>query len=357
LCKRELIRRSLKTSAYYRQDPILGWQPNSNVRGTHNQPGSFSTTFQTNTLGLRDRDYPLEKSAATRVVVLGDSFTWGWGVNDDEIYTERLEALLLNTEVINLGVTAYSTGQELDYFKLKGVPYRPDIVLLAFCLNDFEEVENWRSWLEKTRSGNAMVQLTNKEMGPSFRTWMAEHFYLYRFIIDRINTSKPLVNFLVKIGLKSELSGYEALDTNLRPALKNYTPEFVQHLERTKGYLRVLRDEVRSLQARFIIVLVPSLQAVEDVAFHHAIAYTTYEPEDFDLWKPYRLVEAFAEEEHIEIINPLPSFLTAGSNGEKLYLKNDMHFTPRGHEVFAGEIYKYLTSHSSSELTTLSDRR
>ncbi len=95
-------------SEYFHKDDELGWLPKKNIHGTHNKRGSFSTTFRTNSRGLRDKEYDLNKTEGKkRIVIVGDSFTWGFGVNDDEIYSERLESMLSNTEVINLGVTAF----------------------------------------------------------------------------------------------------------------------------------------------------------------------------------------------------------------------------------------------------------
>ncbi|MGB0578792.1 MAG: SGNH/GDSL hydrolase family protein, partial [Limisphaerales bacterium] len=91
-----------------------------------------------NSKGLRDREYPYEKTPGTkRILVLGDSYTWGYGVGNNERFTDFLEQQLEECEVLNSGVSGYGTDQEYLWFRSEGVKYQPDLVILAFfVLND-----------------------------------------------------------------------------------------------------------------------------------------------------------------------------------------------------------------------------
>lgn len=98
-----------------------------------------------NALGFRDRrDYALDKPPNTlRILVLGDSVTFGHGTLDDTTYPYLLEQRLrrwrpdVNWEVWNLGVPGYNTRQELDYLKEIGPRAQPDVVVVGFFPNDF----------------------------------------------------------------------------------------------------------------------------------------------------------------------------------------------------------------------------
>ena len=58
-----------------------------------------------NAEGLRDRHYPYARDGGRRrILVLGDSVVWCWGVEQADCFTERLEAALPDTDVINAGV-------------------------------------------------------------------------------------------------------------------------------------------------------------------------------------------------------------------------------------------------------------
>lgn len=93
----------------------------------------------------RDYFYPEKKSANTfRIVVIGDSFTFGFGVPFDDSFPKRFERLLnLNisqpkVEVINKGVPGLSTKQEVKVLKRALDGLSPDLVLLQVTLNDPE---------------------------------------------------------------------------------------------------------------------------------------------------------------------------------------------------------------------------
>jgi len=98
-----------------------------------------------NSLGYRDLERAVEKPpGARRIVVLGDSFTWGAGVDFDDAYPRRLERALARrhggaVEVVNLALPAFKTDDELAVLETQGFAYRPDAVLLGFVLNDAEE--------------------------------------------------------------------------------------------------------------------------------------------------------------------------------------------------------------------------
>jgi GDSL-like Lipase/Acylhydrolase family len=92
-----------------------------------------------NARGYRGRELTLPKtSGRTRVVVLGDSIAFGYGVSDEETFPHLLDARNEGIEVVNLGVEGYGPGQELLVLQRDGLPADPDVVVLAVCLrNDF----------------------------------------------------------------------------------------------------------------------------------------------------------------------------------------------------------------------------
>jgi lysophospholipase L1-like esterase len=130
--------------------------------------------FRTNARGFNTPDVPLEKPAGTfRVVAMGDSSTFGWGVESDQTYARVLESLLRarhpgrRLEVINLGICGYSSLQGRILMQLEGTLYRPDVVTISYGANDYspatEPLEatlarqrgftgRLRSWLHHSRA-------------------------------------------------------------------------------------------------------------------------------------------------------------------------------------------------------------
>jgi GDSL-like lipase/acylhydrolase family protein len=125
--------------AFWRHDALLGWRNSPGADGVFDHP-RFRINVHTNSNGLRDREYAYEKTPGTRrILVIGDSFVWGYGVEQPETFPKVLEARLPHVDVINAGVAGYGTDQELLWLRSEGVRYRPDLVILVMCGNDDDE--------------------------------------------------------------------------------------------------------------------------------------------------------------------------------------------------------------------------
>lgn len=97
----------------------------------------------TNEHGLRDRPIGEKADGELRILALGDSVTFGWGVPREATFAARLEPLLsarLHRPVrtINAGVGSYNTVQEVAWFRRDGLALHPDLVLLTYLENDTE---------------------------------------------------------------------------------------------------------------------------------------------------------------------------------------------------------------------------
>src|SRR5262245_3329764 len=117
-------------------DIVYELRPDLNVR-------FMDRPVSTNSRGFRDREYPLEKPpGVARIVGLGDSVMFGWGVGDREDYLALLEdklgdgALGARFEVINTAVPGYNGVMELATLKEKALSYRPALVIVGFCGNE-----------------------------------------------------------------------------------------------------------------------------------------------------------------------------------------------------------------------------
>jgi lysophospholipase L1-like esterase len=113
----------------------------------------FRTRVVTNALGFRDRRLPGPKPPGTmRVVVLGDSFTQGYGVEEADAYPRRLERLLDERrpserhEVINLGVPGACPLDYDAHLAEVGLAYQPDLVLVGFMANDVSDIHSKREF-------------------------------------------------------------------------------------------------------------------------------------------------------------------------------------------------------------------
>ena len=97
---------------------------------------------------LRGREVKFGRAAdKLRILMLGDSVTFGWGVAEENTVARLLEDRINQNggaaEVINSGVGNYNTDMEIEYFQKTGLKYQPDIVILNFYTNDPERTPSY----------------------------------------------------------------------------------------------------------------------------------------------------------------------------------------------------------------------
>src|SRR5579864_6199611 len=119
------------TGKYVAYNPTRGWALAPGVRNMSVFDGKI---LNSNSKGLRGTtEYGYARTPGKRrILVLGDSFTFGFEVSDDETFSHYLESSLPSTEVLNLGVPGYGHDQMLLYLKEEGAKYHPDVVLIGF---------------------------------------------------------------------------------------------------------------------------------------------------------------------------------------------------------------------------------
>ena len=123
--------------SYDQYHPVRGWTP---VPGLRDAAVFFDETLSTNSRGIRGKkEYSFQKPAGiTRILTIGDSFTFGEGVRDAHTFSAYLQRMLPGAEVINLGVHGYGHDQILLYLQEEGRRYHPDVVILGFLYYDLE---------------------------------------------------------------------------------------------------------------------------------------------------------------------------------------------------------------------------
>jgi len=123
-----------------RYDPTLGWA----LRPDLNHPHFFGDgrDLVTNSHGIRARGEhrPAPPPGKRRAIALGDSFTFGHGIGNDESWPAQLDTLLPDWEVLNLGMMGYGLDQAYLLYLREGVKYEHDAVLLGLITDDFRRL-------------------------------------------------------------------------------------------------------------------------------------------------------------------------------------------------------------------------
>ncbi|MHC4454360.1 MAG: SGNH/GDSL hydrolase family protein, partial [Planctomycetota bacterium] len=96
--------------------------------------------LNTNSRGFRGKnEYSYGKNQnKTRIMILGDSYTFGEEVSDNETYSYYLQEMIPQSDIINMGIHGYGHDQMLVYLKEEIGKYKPDIVILGFLHIDME---------------------------------------------------------------------------------------------------------------------------------------------------------------------------------------------------------------------------
>lgn len=158
--------------------------------GAHYQPsrhwvGPYGARYRTNGLGFRDRDHERVKPPGVhRIAVLGDSVAEGLGVEEDQRFSARLEALLNAPgarphEVMNFAIAGSATVDELEILKRDVLAFCPDEVLVQVCANDVAE--------NRAREAGAGVGASRSQERLDWRALLRDHSGLYLFLAERYN--------------------------------------------------------------------------------------------------------------------------------------------------------------------------
>ncbi len=274
------------TYASDRYDPELGWAPSREFR---------SPKVNTNSAGLRGlRVVPTTKPAGeTRIVITGDSFSWGEDVADDEVYSEVLDNALAQTSVVNIAVHGYGTDQQFLRLKKIGFDYDPDLVILAYYKsNAARNVLSFRDYAKpRFRLIDGELQLSNVPVPAPDDPRILE--------APRVGTH--LGGLLIK-------SLYQQV---------GYT-RFAEQWTLTRAILDLAAEETHRRGIQFALMYIPA--ARPDLA---------RVPEAAEA-----VLAAWAEDRGEQFINLRLLFLALpAEQRERLYAG---HWTPEGHRIVAG---------------------
>ncbi len=255
---------------------------------------------ETNVDGLRDATRPVEtREGLTRVVILGDSVTYGHGVDASQAFPQVLERKLReggrDVEVFNMGLPGWSTRQERIAYERIARKYKPDVVVLAVCLNDLAELQ---------------INLTKP---PGFLLALFKRSAAVRMALGASRR---------EIGAVEEL--FTASDS---PRVANAFRLFFEEV-------RALRDEVKKDGARFRLILAPFRFQLEANAPVPTVQ---------------RSIGDFARAESLPLTDLLTPMVGSPSPAS-LFLDYD-HFSVLGHEQVAG----WLAAEGIDQTNTIDD--
>lgn len=280
-------------------DPDLIWRLQPRADGP----------LATNELGLRDTPYNAQ--ADVKVLLLGDSVSWGDGISDvRRCYPYELEQRLAagdpsrTYEVINSGVPGYSTFQEGRYLQKYGLDLKPRLVVLQFCLNDV--VERYHA-LAEYGGDNVFLGIDTRNGVPG----------VAGFVIRHSRAAEVLLRYLQRSSRRREAYDVQQM------AKDKLSPELQAAWERTIGEIENIRRITQQHNIPLVLVIAPyQFQMIDPLRLR--------QPQQ-------RLIE-YAQAQHLPYVDLLPGFVEYARKNDLPVgaLFNDAnHFSVFGHEAAA----------------------
>lgn len=321
---------------------------------------SVAYSFAINGQGFRGPAAGPKAAGEIRVLALGDSFTAGKGLNDDQTLPVQLERYLRASStgrtvtVINGGCDGYGPWQELDFYHEIGLPLEPDLVLLQVLMDN--DIADTLVREGKTLASYAAMNLYVKGvMGHYFtdsRARIEERLFrysaLYKLLMLR-SGGRLRVTRLVDQGrfydgpLMAPLPLNGDRPNHLEAALRNWYPDLTAGWAAMVADMGALKAACDAKGIPLVVYAVPSEPFVVDSTWR-----ASTEPyggdETYDRSKPEHLVAGAMAENAIAYIDLFPAFRGL-SNGSDLYYPLDGHFTAAGADAAARLIAAYLTEH------------
>jgi len=265
---------------FWVHDELLGWahKPNQRARFNHQD---FSVEVVINSHGMRDSEYSVERTEKKRMLIVGDSFGWGFGVEHHERFSEILENAHPDWEIVNASVSGYGTDQEFLLLRDRLLALKPDVVLLLFHENDFhnnlvaEEYWHFKPWFSIERG---KLELQNV---PVLEPTISQRF-------DRLISGRTYLGHAFQDAKRSWLTMVRKVKEYLRPLLKPSKDRNIGNKDKdssdkrsrfdvTNQLIKSMEELCKNHGSVFILVSIPMdagmRAALQNIVQEHGIPY------------------------------------------------------------------------------------
>ena len=339
-----------------------GFRPNTRFRLVASKNNEYDVFVRINNYGFRGEDFEQEKvPGVTRILVMGDSFTFGVGAEEDQTIPYLIEKDLLEkgkkTEVINAGFGHYSPL--LHYLKLKDeyMEFKPDLALYLFDFSDLSDDWRFERNLVYDESGNIV------RCDPVFidgrRNWWATCRLYSKLCVYINNKVVRLIDKIKILGfknyVKAKFEGKRAKALIVKKQKENESlnpieydgylmirgrdklPLIKEHFKRTEKYLSLIKNTLAVKGIPVVLVIYPYGIHVGPEDWGTGRVYWGYDADrTYDDYYAFDLLENYAKQSGIPYINLLPAFLE--KKNKNLFFDIDGHFTPEANAVAARAI-------------------
>lgn len=324
---------------------ILGWKLKPNAEG-YLFSGEFKTYVKNNAQGLRMSRNVLQQKSKYRIAFLGDSFMWGFGVEESERISENLERQLKNVEVLNFGVSGYGSDQEYLQLNNTVLKFQPNMVVLEFYANDLEDAgNNMRYGYQKPlfKLKNNILELTNVPV-PKREEWEDKTYStLTKINLYLSHKSHAFVFFKPLLREINEIISHKRLpevDT-ISVIRKNYSEDYQQYKQLNDKLYCEMSNILRQRNITFVVVNFPPKGYISQKLLKNGLKKYKISEDDIDLNKISKMLSNLSQNCKFYFVDIYPYFRDY-KDKEKLYFKIDAHWSKEGHKYASEILFKKL---------------
>ena len=308
----------------------------------------FSYIQRANKLGLRGRETTMEKPADTkRILMLGDSFTMGKGVEENETFAVLVEESLQESlsacgggtvEVLNGGVDSYAPILSYIQFDRDLASFSPDLVILNLDNSDLIQEQAYRQQAVRSKDGTivAVPQIGQDSLYEQFLSWTTRNLYITRIALVYLTRAmdhkeisvRRVVNEFGREHFAHTLEG----DID-RSAQWQDIFESISHIKRRAD----------SIQSKFLLTTYPWAHQVNSTDWIPG-RYMFMDEKEQTSNTTQQTIRQHSANSEIDLYEALAEFKKY-KGSEPLYFKYDPHWTPLGHRLMAAGLANYIAKH------------
>lgn len=326
---------SIETNMYFDADPYTGFRLKPGGKGFY----QMGIPALANSHGHRDVEVPLKKPPGVfRILVLGDSFTVGSNVRQEQAYPKVLERRLKSVygpkiEVVNAGTGGWEPIQYAQYFEHYGYQFEPDLILIGFFVgNDTFDAQTSAGQLYTAVQGHIVSRAAAARPFIKLKVFLYDHSHLARLLLNRGPVASAT---FVRKQCDDFSEQYLAIQKARMPNHLRYSSEQREKAQNALNQIHRIRERAGAVPV--VVALLPDENQVNP-----ALQARIIDPKDvskYDFKMPQSMLLGMFSELGLPTIDVLPAVL---ADRRCLYM-NDTHWIPEGQELAASVIFDQLT--------------
>lgn len=328
----------------YAADPPGQYRLAPGYYGTISNGVEYTTEVAVDSRGFRSTGRPTESTVAQPpageaplLAAIGDSFTFGQGVDDGETFVALLPGRLDGRiRVINAGLPGIGVPGAVIRYERHVRRLGPDVALLAIFLGN--DLSDARPDQEPIAIVDGLIAPAATPRGLRHRLY--DHSHLLR-ALGQAGAHPVIASLRRLLGL-----GEPFVVRTLRYEMTNYAirPDDAvrQAVATTDEAIARLAGVCESDHTILVAALLPDRIQIADSAWQATLHMLRLDPAAYDSELPRRRFADLLKSHDVLFLDLTPAFTAAIARGETLYYRHDRHWNPRGHRLAAAEIGRFL---------------